>query len=197
MGKRKAYTPFSLSSEAGVSAAPVEGFIEVTQDVRPIIDTGFVDSKGIWIGHQTSDTEFIGYQKDEGIANGGEILTPSVNADGSWPLDMTGYNDLIFAIKTDDAGNYETTAVMGPATNLFANLSPVNAGATLRGTINDAGSPAISNILLDGAESLTANVWNIFYIGDRVKNQKLLQFKIVNNSGGTATIETAFLRIVQ
>ena len=197
MGKRKAYTPFSLSSEAGVSAAPVEGFIEVTQDVRPIIDTGFVDSKGISIGHQTSDTEFIGYQKDEGIANGGEILTPSVNADGSWPLDMTGYNDLIFAIKTDDAGNYETTAVMGPATNLFANLSPVNAGATLRGTINDAGAPAISNILLDGAESLTANVWNIFYIGDRVKNQKLLQFKIVNNSGGAATIETAFLRIVQ
>ena len=196
MAVRKVYAPYSTSAE-NVAQTPLEGYIDIKQEVRPTIQTGFVDENGLWTGNKSSDTEFIAYSISQAVANGAQILAPSVNADGTWPLDMTGYNDLIYAIKVTDAGNYETTAVMGPDSNSFANLSPVNAAATLRGTINDAGSPAISNILVDGAESLTANVWNIFYIGDRVKNQKLLQFKIVNNSGGASDMEVCFLRIVQ
>jgi len=191
MGKRKAYTPFSTSSEAGVTAAPVEGFIDVTQEVRPIIDTGFVDSKGQWVGHVTSDTTFKFYQKDEEIANGGNFIT-------AFGLDMTGYNDIQIAIRPTNAGNVAMTAVMGSdGSQSYANLSPVDNAATLRGSINALSSDeAISNVLLDGNENLTADVWNIFYIGDRMKNQKLLQFKIVNNSGGISTVETTFLRIV-
>jgi hypothetical protein len=109
---------------------------------------------------------------------------------------MTGFNDIIIAMLPTRAGNYGTTAVMGPSSQSFANLSPVNAAATLKGTINDAGAPAISNILVDGAESLTANVWNIFYIGDRVRGQKLLNFKILNSSGGNSDINFAFMRLV-
>jgi len=85
---------------------------------------------------------------------------------------------------------------MGPDSISFGGLSPVDAASILKGTINDSGAPALSNILLDGGEVLIADVWNIFYIGDRVRGQKLLQFKIVNNSGGVSTIETAFLRVV-
>ena len=192
---RTGLAPWSLSREAGIESATVDGTIEVPQYVQPVLDTGFVDEKGNWQGSKSSDKQFILY-KDEAIANGGTILTPSVNADGTWPLDMTGFNDLIFAIKPTTEGNVATTAVMGPDALSFANLKPVNPAATLKGTINDSGAPALSNILLDGNEYLIADVWNIYYIGDRVKNQKLLQIKIVNNSGDVSTIETAFMRIV-
>ena len=57
-GKRKAYTPFSTSSEAGTTTAPVEGYIDVDQEITPTVDTGFIDKKGIWQGKRTSDNEF-------------------------------------------------------------------------------------------------------------------------------------------
>jgi len=57
-------------------------------------------------------------------------------------------------------------------------------------------SSNIEELLNDSAESLTADVWNIFYFNNMLENQKLLQFKVVNNSGGISTIETAFMRIV-
>jgi len=196
--KRKAYTPFSTSSEAGVTTAPVEGYISVDQEVKPTVDTGFIDSKGIWIGHQTSDTAFDIYQKDEGIGNGVTIITPSVNPDGTWPLDMTGYCDLALALKVTNSGNYAISAVMGPDTVSYANLSPVDAASNIR--IIDVGSgndTSFYNALVDAAEGMdNANVWKIFMIKDRLTEQKLCQFKIVNNSGGSSDIETAFMRIV-
>jgi len=198
MGKRKAYTPFSTSSEAGVTAAPVEGYIDVTQDVRPTVDTGFIDSKGIWIGHVTSDKQFIIY-KDEAIGNGGTIITPSVNADGTWPLDMTGFSHIQIAVKPTNGGNYAMKAVMGPDSISYANLAPVNAAASLK-MINQTDSSSSSGGFYDAvndvAESLTADVWNIFTIYDRLESQKLLQFQITNNSGDVSTIETAFMRLV-
>jgi len=191
MGKRKAYTPFSLSSEAGVTAAPVEGFIEVTQEVRPTIDTGFVDSKGNWIGHQTSDTAFKFYQKDEAIANGGTFIT----AKG---FDMTGFKDVTIAIRPTNAGNYGIVACMGSdGTNSYANLNPLDDAATLRFANNGAvGSEGFDKVLSDTAEGLIADVWNILHVQGRTANQKLLQFKITNSSGGISTVETTFLRIV-
>ena len=49
---------------------------------------------------------------------------------------------------------------------------------------------------MDAAENLTVDVWSIFYIPERCENQKLLQFRITNNSGGSSDIETAFMRLV-
>ena len=193
---REGYAPWSLTRKAGVQSATVDGTIDVPQYIQPVLDTGFVDEKGDWKGTKSSDEEFHAFDKHVGIPNGGEILTPQSTSDNFWILDMTGFTDLQIAIRPTNGGNYGTTAIMGPDTNSYANLSPVNPASTLKGTINDGGAPAISNILLDGAESLTANVWNIFYIGERCKNQKLLQFKITNNSGGESDIETAFMRIV-
>ena len=105
---------------------------------------------------------------------------------------MTGYNDIFIAIKPTNGGNCSIQAVMG--TESFANLTPVDQAAGLRG--NRAGGQVASDLLFDTAESLTADVWNILFIGQNLKDQKLLQFKIVNNSGGVSTIETAFMRLV-
>jgi len=193
---RRGLAPWSLAREAGIESATVDGTIEVPQYVQPTLSTGFVDEKGDWKGSKSSDKEFIIY-KDEEIANGAYILTPSVNADGTWPLDMTGYSDLFIGLKGTNGGNYAIEAVMGPDSLSFANLSPVKAASVLRG----GGFPAMSgddldNVLVDGAESITADKWSIFYIHLRLMNQKLLQFGITNNSGDISTIETAFMRIV-
>jgi len=193
---RKGLAPWSLAREAGVESATVDGTIEVPQYVQPTLSTGFVDEKGDWKGSKSDDKDFIAFRIDEAIANGGTILAPSVNADGSWPLDMTGYQDLFIAIKPSNAGNYAMEAVMGPDSNSFANLSPVNAASVLRGLISTStGEYGMGSFFSDAAEAL-ANVWNIWYIGTRLQNQKLLQFSITNNSGDISTIETAFMRLV-
>ena len=87
---------------------------------------------------------------------------------------------------------------MGPDAVRFANLSPVNATAVLKGITGgfETSSEYVYPLFSDGSEAMTADVWNIFYIGDRLRNQKLLQFKITNNSGGESDIECAFMRMV-
>jgi hypothetical protein len=192
---RRGLAPWSLAREAGIESATVDGTIEVPQYVQPVLDTGFVDEKGDWKGAKSDDKDFIAFQTDAAIANGAFILTPGVNPDGTWPLDMTGYNDILIAIRPTNGGNYILRAAMGPDAVSYANLSPVNAAATLRGVTNPAGT-SIADLMNDSAEALTADVWNIFMIQSNLANQKLLQFKIVNNSGDISTIETAFMRIV-
>jgi len=190
---RTGYAPWSLTRAAGVQSATVDGTIEVPQYIQPVLDTGFVDERGNWKGIKSSDETFNIRQVDEAIANGAAILTPSLNADGSWPLNMTGYTDLFIALNTSRSGNYEITAVMGPSGN-FANLTPLNDAATLKGSLTGA---TMGEILNDSSEALTAGKWDIFIIQDRLRNQKHLQFKVTNNSGGeAASIETAFMRLV-
>jgi len=87
---RRGLAPWSLAREAGVESATVDGTIEVPQYVQPTLSTGFVDEKGDWKGSKSNDKDFIALQTFEAIANGGTILAPSVNADGTWPLDMSG-----------------------------------------------------------------------------------------------------------
>jgi len=193
---RTGLAPWSLAREAGIESATVDGTIEVPQSVQPTIDTGFVDEKGFWRGNKSSDKDFFALQLDEAIANGGTILTPSENADGTWPLDMTGFRDIQIAIKPTNGGSYAFIAAMGPASVSYANLSPINAAADLRGNLPQQAPQDFTDLFSDGSEACIADVWNIFYIGTILQHQKLLQFKITNNSGGISTIETAFLRIV-
>jgi len=193
---RRGLAPWSLAREAGIESATVDGTIEVPQYVQPVLDTGFVDEKGDWKGAKSSDKDFIAFQTDLAIANGGTILTPSVNPDGTWPLDMTGFSSIFIAIKPSNSGNYAMEAVMGPDANSFANLSPVRPATVLRGIRATNGGGDFGDLFNDGAESCGDGVWNIFYINRNLADQKLLQFAIVNDSGGSSDIETAFMRIV-
>ena len=111
---------------------------------------------------------------------------------------MFGFTDIFIALKVSNGGNYAITATVGPDTTRFANLSPVNPASTLmtNGYPQGAYHSDFEEAFNDGAQSLTANVWNIFLITEVLKSQKLLQFKIVNNSGGASDIDFAYLRIV-
>jgi len=187
---RKVYAPYSTSGE-NVAQTPLEGYIQIEQIVQPTIETGFVNENGLWIGNTSSDTEFQFYQLDQEIANGATFITHK-------GFDMTGYNDVTMAIKPTNGGAYAISAVMGSdGSNSYANLTPLDDAATLRGA-GDLGTirTEMENLLVDGNETVTADVWNIYYIRENLKNQKLLQFKITNNSGGISTVETQFLRSV-
>ena len=192
--KRTGYAPWSLTREAGVESATVNGTIEVPQFIQPTLSTGFVDEKGNWQGTKSNDREFGFYSKDEEVANGGEILTPA----DTGTLSMVGFSDMQIAIKPTNGGNYRIEAVMASdGSQPYYNLSPPNAAAILRGTVNAVSDKTdFESMLVDAAESLTADVWNIFYIQERLKNQARLAFKITNNSGGNSTIETMYLRLV-
>jgi len=187
---RRAISPWSVEREAGIESATVDSNIEVPQYLQPTVDTGFINEAGNWKGLKSSDETFKFYQKDEAIPNGGDFIT-------AFGMDMTGFNDIQIAIRPTNGGNVAFSAVMGSdGSQSYANLNPVNAAAPLRGTMAQNIPVDIEALFYDGVESLTADVWNIFYIGNTLRNQKLLQFQIWNNSGGISTVETTFLRIV-
>jgi len=194
---RTGYAPWSLTREAGVQSATVDGTIEVPQYIQPTIDTGFCDEKGNWKGIKSSDEVFTIDAPHLGVPNGAVVLSPqTANRDF---IDMTGYSDMFIAIKVSNGGNFGIEAVMGPDTNTFANLTPVNAAAALKWTwpVDTAGQVTVFQpCLSDTSEALTADVWNILAIVGRLANQKNLQFKITNSSGGESDIEFAFMRLV-
>jgi len=192
---RKSIAPWSERVSEGLIDQPIDSSITASQTLTATVDTGFIDQTGTWKGVVSSDTIFGITQTDIGVANGAAIITPSENADGTWPLDMTGYNDIFFAIKPTNGGNYSVEAVMGP--DRFVNLSPVNAAAELRlATDGEPSDEGMYSAFWDAAEAMTTDVCNIFQIQGRCKDQKLLQFRITNNSGASSDIETAFMRLV-
>jgi hypothetical protein len=189
---RTGYAPWSLTREAGVQSATVDGTIEVPQYIQPVLDTGFVDEKGNWKGTRSSDENFIGLKTAEGIANGGDVLFPDTANLVS--IDMTGFNDIFIAIKPTNGGNYAINAVMGPDTTPFANLTPVAAARSLKGTRVEG--QLFSDLLIDSAEDCQSDLWNIFFVGGNLRGQKNMQFKITNNTGGNSNIEFGFMRMV-
>ena len=193
--KRTGYAPWSLTREAGVLSATVDGTIEVPQNVQPTLSTGFVDYKGNWQGAKSSDETFIGFTKHLVVANGGTVLAPATaNIDF---IDMTGFNNIFIAINPSNGGNFAIEAVMGPDTNKFANLNPVNPASTIRVSLpSRLGDDSLDKAFSDTQEALVTDVWNIFLIQTRLADQKMMQFKLTNNSGAESDVEFAFMRIV-
>jgi len=190
---RTGYAPWSLTREAGVQSATVDGTIEVPQYIQPTINTGFVDIKGNWKGVRSSDETFFIDAPHLGVPNTGEVLVPQT-ADRDF-IDMTGFSDIFIAIMPTNTGNYGMTAIMGPSDKPFANLTPVHAASYLKGTPGT--QTDLEDLFNDTSQALTADVWNIFAITrHRLSNQKSMQFMITNNSGGNSDITFAYLRVV-
>ena len=191
MAIRKVYAPYSTTGEQ-VGQTPVEGYVDVKQEIQPIILTGELGKDGEWSGVTVSDKTFNIDAEHLEIANGAEVLVPQ-KADHEY-IDMTGFNSLFIALKVSNGGNFAIQSVMGPDTYPFANLTPIDAASGIE--VLYAGNNSFNIGLDDGAEPATADVWNIYYVIDRLANQKLLQIKITNNSGGESSIQFAALRVV-
>jgi len=196
LADRKSNSPWGSNYKEGLPSTAVNDTISVNQVLRPTVDTGVIDvDTGQWEGIITSDKQFSLSTITTGLPNGASILRPNTaNADF---IDMTGYNDLFIAIKPSNGGNFAIQAVMGPDTKYFANLEPVNAAAGLRGLVIPFGTANdFENIFNDAAESLTADVWNIFPINSVLSNQKNLQFSITNNTGDASDVDFGYMRVV-
>jgi hypothetical protein len=191
----KTVTPFSTRAKEGATDSPLGDFVEVPQTITSTANAGFYDTTGKLRGVQSSDKLFLIDPIHESVANNATILSPQLS-DHEY-IDMTGFNDLYIGLKVTNTGNFAIDAVMGPSTYTFANLSPINPTAVLRGASQPANSTAdIQPLLEDAAQHITADVWNIFVLHSLLANQKLLQFKIVNNSGDISDIQFASMRVV-
>ena len=193
----KEYTPWSRESEDGLITSAVDSHVSVSQNVVPALNVGTIDKlSGKWNGVTVSDSTFLVDPVHAGIPNGAAVLSPQ-KSDHEY-IDMTGFNDLFIALKVSNGGNFAIVSVMAPEQYPFANLQPVNAAVTIRGAgiRTDGSASSIGAILDDSAESLTADVWNIFLLAGLLQAQKVLQFKITNNSGGDSNIQFASLRVV-
>ena len=194
MPRRKSNSPWGSSYKEGLPSTAVNDSIEVDQLLIPSVNTGNIDvATGQWQGITLSDNNFTIDATHESVANGATVLSPQATPDY---IDMTGYNDVLIGIRVTNGGNYATKAVMGPASNAYANLAPVNAASNLRGNSGDSTPNDFENLFSDGVESMTADVWNIFMIRTVLSGQKLLQFSFVNNSGDATDLTFAYLRVV-
>tara|TARA_R100001594_G_scaffold31030_1_gene57925 strand:- start:403 stop:993 length:591 start_codon:yes stop_codon:yes gene_type:complete len=193
--ERKAYAPFSLTSEAGVAQTPVEGYIDVVQKIFPSVTTGSINENGKWTGVKSDDEDFIGITKAVAIGSGATTLFPDTN---NHPLiDMTGFNDLQIAIKSTRAESIALKAVFGPDIKRFANLDPIATGTTAKlTTLSRSTDDAFTPVLDDTAEVTVADAWIIYTIIGRAKGQKNLQIKLTNNGGDPTDYEFAFRRLV-
>ena len=189
---RKAIAPWSTEREQGIESATVDSNIETPQYLQPVVNTGTIDLNGNWIGTATSDRVFKIDATHFAVPDNAAVLVPQAQPDF---IDMTGFNDLYIAIMGTRSGNCMISAVMGPDTNTFANLTPVNAAADLK-YLSDGLTTTFQNLLSDSSEALTADVWNIFSLNRRgFSGQKNLQFKITNTAGGGSDLTFAYLRI--
>jgi hypothetical protein len=191
--KRKAYAPFSLTSEAGVAQTPVEGYIDVNQSIYPTVNTGTINENGKWAGVKSSDNEFLGLSKAVSLPDGENEFFPNTGPDPQ-TIDMSGFSVFQFAIKPSQAGNHLFTAVQGPSTSNILNLTPPNALESL--LILDPNGSTFENVMSD-TQSLTADVWSVFTITDpRLKGQTNFKIRVRNNTGSAEDVEFAFRRIV-
>ena len=188
------FAPWSAETAQGIKTDPVDSNIRVNQEVIPAITVGTVNSiTGEWEGILSSDDRFTIDPTHEAVGNGAAVLSPQL-ADHDY-IDMTGFRNLLIALKITNTGNFGIEAVMGPDTHYFSNLSPVDSASPLR-AVSTIGNN-FDKIVSDSVEVLTADVWEILSIqGANLAGQANLQFKLTNNSGGPSDIQFAYLRLV-
>ena len=108
---------------------------------------------------------------------------------------MYGYNKLNIGLKVSRAGDYNFLLLFGgDADNNYLNLNPINTSGQPKATIRTDSSTNAFSTLLNDAETIGADVWNIFQVNDM--DGFNIKLKIINNSGGNADIETAIQRLV-
>ena len=187
---RRTNSPWSKTYKEGLSTSAVNDHVNIDQNVSATITTGVIDSvTGQWKGIIVSDEAFTIDAVHEAVPNGATVTSPQGAS-----IDMTGFKTLQIAIKGSQAGNHTMTAAQGGDV-YYANLTPPDGGATLRGN-GDWYAAADFEDLTSSTNSLSANVWNIYTIINRLQDQKTLQFLLTNSTGSEeATLQFAYLRV--
>jgi len=188
--RRKGSAPWSLTKDTGLSDAPVSGspFVE-GDEVKPVINAGFIDATGLWQINPGDDLAFTFQDPSQAIGPG---------ADVEFPVNMLKHDILILALL-DASGNDINVDIFGhnPTTpsGPYAPFQAVGVnGNQVWRTNKNTTTGAFYDILWDNDEGLTST-WEFLKISDLRGTQ--LRMIIHNNDGSNAgTISTAYMRLV-
>ena len=152
--RRKGAAPWSVDYEAGLADAPVSSHPGVEADqVKPVIDAGFIDADGSWqIDQVTDDRNFTLTNSAEAIAAGASMFID--------PINMLNHDILILGLL-DAGGNNINVDVMyrmngatggtGPYAAAFFEADGVDGGNWQSSEPGD-GSGNLGNLLSDTSE---------------------------------------------
>lgn len=188
--RRKGSAPWSLTKDTGLSDAPVSGspFVEGDQ-VKPVIDAGYIDGKGLWQISPSDDLAFTFQDPDQALAAG---------ADLDFPVNMLKHDILILAVLDSSSNNINVDILANNPTTLSGPYTPfqeVGVNGSLPWQMNKRLTDGTyDNIFYDTDVNLEAT-WQ-FYKGKDFRGTSV-RFVIHNNDGTDAgTISTAYMRLI-
>jgi len=188
--RRKGSAPWSLTKDTGLSDAPVSGYPFVEGDeVKPVIDAGYIDFKGLWQIRSSDDLAFTFQDPSQALAAG---------ADMDFAVNMLKHDLLIVAIL-DSSGNdinvdllvNNPTVLTGP----YAPFATVGVNGSFPWKMNkQRDSGGFASVGSDPGETQDAT-WQFFKYFELRGMQ--VNLRIHNNEGSNAgTISTAYMRLV-
>jgi len=188
---QKASTPWSTRTVAeGGTDSPVGDLVPVPDEIKPVVNTGFIATSGKYTGIVASDLAFTFQDPNQALAAG---------ADMEFAVDMLNHEIMMLAIVDTSGNNINTDIVAYNPTTLTGPYAPfaelgVNGSYLLKWNGYPALVGEFAQALLDTAETL-ATTWQIY----KVVNLRGTQIRLLihNNEGADAgTISTAYLRLV-
>jgi len=189
--RRKGSAPWSLTKDTGLSDAPVSGLPFVEGDeVNPVIDAGYIDSKGLWQINPSNDLAFTFQDPAQALAAG---------ADLEFPINMLKHDIFILAIVDASGNGINIDVLANNPTTLSGPYAPfatvgVNGATSWDANAFRGGGETFTALLTDTSVVLTA-LWQFY----KVINLRGTQVRLVihNNDGSNAgTISTAYMRLV-
>jgi len=188
--RRKGSAPWSLTKDTGLSDAPVSGspFVE-GDEVKPVIDAGFIDAKGLWQISPSDDAAFTFQDPEQALAAGANIFID---------VNMLKHDVMILAIL-DSSGNSVNVDVVWrlPATPLgpYTPFSTVGVSGGEGWTTNkNTSNGTLYDIMLDTSTGLSAT-WFFLKVSDMRGTVGTIE--IHSNEGADAgVISTAYMRLV-
>jgi len=189
---QKASTPWSSRTLAeGGTDSPVGDLVPVPDEIKPVVNTGFIATTGKFTGLPANDLGFTFQDPNQALGAGATIFID---------VDMLVYDTLILAIL-DSSGNainidiiYKNPATaQGPYNNATFAIAGIDGGKTWNSN-RPKGEGTLQAILNDTSENLAAT-WQFFRV-DYMRGT-VGTINIVSNEGSdAATISTAYLRLV-
>jgi len=188
---QKASTPWSTRTVAeGGTDSPVGDLVPIPDKITPVVNTGFISLAGKYRGIPSDDLQFTFQDPEQALAAG---------ADLEFPVDMLNHEILILAAldSSGTASNVDIlannpTTVSGPYTP-FADVG-INGDYLWEVNIAAIGDSGQMRYILSDTSVGLAATWQFFKIIQLRGTQ--INLLIHNNSGSTATISTAYLRLV-
>ena len=188
--RRKGSAPWSLTKDTGLSDAPVSGspFVE-GDEVKPVIDAGYIDGNGFWQINPSDDLAFTFQDPAQALAAG---------ADMDFAVNMLRHDMLILGVLDSSGNAINADIIVRNPTTLSGPYTPfadVGVNGDLAWQLNkQEDSGTFAELCVDTNEGIAAT-WQFYKIIQLRGTQ--IRLVIHNNEGADAgTISTAYMRLV-